>query len=303
MKKFSLIFLVICWSVMIMIFFVWPMPETNYIAYEVEKISIYDKLVHIVLFGVFTYLVILAGFSFKKNYFIISLTSFVLSFNYIILGEYVQAFVPGRNPTYPDLFAGLLGTLIAIIFGYIMHCSPKQKLVLHVCCGSCASWVVKILRKDFNLILYFYNPGIYPEAEYDLRLCDAKKIARKYWGINLIEGTYNHPKWKKLIKGHEGDKEGGMRCELCYKERLEQTAKLAKKLKAPFFATTLSISPHKKTKVINKIGDEIAEKFNLLFYGEDFKAKNGFKKSVILSKKMKLHRQDYCGCEYSIRIK
>lgn len=301
MKKFSLIFLVICWAFLILVFFIWPMPETNYVVYEIEKISIYDKIVHIILFGVFTYLMILAGFSFKKNYFIIALTSFVLSFNYIILGEYVQAFVPGRSPTYPDLFAGLLGTLIAIVLGYAMHYAPKQKLILHVCCGGCASWVVKLLRKDFKLILYYYNPSIYPKSEYDIRLHDAKKLARKYWGISLIEGDYGHTKWKKLIKGHETDKEGGKRCDMCYTDRLEATAKLAKKLNAPFFATTLSISPHKKTEVINRIGNEIAGRYNLLFYTEDFKEKDGFKKSVVLSKKMKFHRQDYCGCEYSIK--
>ncbi len=300
MKKLSLIFLIVCWGFLILIFFIYPMPEANFTNTTSGGITFYDKLIHIILFGVFTYLIILAGFTFKKNYFIISLTSFVISFNYVTIGEYIQAFVPGRNPTYPDLAAGLIGTLIAIVLGYLMHQSPKQKLLLHTCCASCAAHVIEALRKDFKIYLYFYNPNIYPKSEYDVRLKDIKKISQKYL-IKLFIGTYSHLKWKNLIKGHENDSEGGGRCKLCFKHRLEETAKFAKKNDFCIFTTTLTISPHKDAKIINTIGEEIAHSHNLIFLEEDFKAQGGFKKSVELSKKLKLYRQEYCGCEYSIK--
>lgn len=300
MKKLSLIFLVICWGFLILIFFIYPMPETDFAYTGETSITFYDKLIHVILFGVFTYLIILVGFTFKKNYFVISLTSYVISFNYMTLGEYIQAYIPGRNPTYPDLAAGLFGTLIAIVLGYLMHCSPKQKLLLHTCCGGCAAYVIKILRKNFKVYLYYYNPNIYPKSEYDRRLKDIKKISRKYF-IKLFIGTYNHSRWKKLIKGHENDHEGGKRCKICYRLRLEETAKFAKKNNFHIFGTTLTISPHKESEVINTMGEEIAQSHNLVFLENDFKDNGGFKKSVELSKKLKLYRQDYCGCEYSIK--
>lgn len=296
MKRFAIIYLAICWAFVIFMIMTWPMP---YVYSPESKITFYDKGIHIVLFGILTYLIILIGFSFKKNYFIIALTSFVVSFNYITISEYLQGSIPGRSPTYPDLLAGLVGTLMAIVFGYLMHHAPKQKLLLHVCCATCASYLVKILRKNFKLSLYFYNPNIYPKSEYDLRLKDVRRIAH-YYGVRLIEGKYGHAVWKKAVRGHAKDKEGGKRCEICYKYRLEATAKKASELRIPYFATTLAISPQKDAEIINKIGEHIAAKHELEYLDEEFEEGVSYAKSLEIAKKMNLYRQEYCGCEYSI---
>jgi len=179
-----------------------------------------------------------------------------------------------------------------------MHHSPRQKMLLHVCCASCAVYLTKALRKNFKLILYFYNPNIYPRSEYNLRFKGIKKIAWKY-GVTLIEGKYGHVAWKKAVKSHIKDKEGGKRCEICFRYRLEATAKKAVELKIPYFATTLALSPQKDAKIINEIGEEIAAKHELEYLDEEFEEGVSYAKSLELSKKLKLYRQDYCGCEYS----
>jgi len=300
MKKILLPTITIFWGILMLILFNFSLTTNSYHIISV-KMNIYNIIIHISSFFIFTSLILLIGSFLKKNYFITAITSFFISFNYIVLIEYLQTLLLNKNYASPDLFTGLTGTFLAISIGYMVFYSPKQKLLLHVCCGSCATWVIKTLIKDYNLTLFFYNPGIYPKEEYKLRLKDTKKVAKQYIGLKVIEGKYNHNNWKKKIAGHETDLEGGERCKICYYDRLEKTAKLAKKLNIPVFTTTLSISPHKKTEVINNIGMQIAKKHNLLFYAENFKAKDGFKKSVEMSKKLKLHRQNYCGCEYSFR--
>tara|TARA_Y100000310_G_scaffold339368_1_gene431836 strand:- start:3962 stop:4444 length:483 start_codon:yes stop_codon:yes gene_type:complete len=157
--------------------------------------------------------------------------------------------------------------------------------------------VITELKKDYNVTLFFYNPNVHPAEEYDKRLGEAKKIA-KLLKVPLIEGDYDTKKWLDAVKGHEDDKEGGKRCEICFRVRLEETARLAKEKGFDLFTTTLTVSPYKNADVINKIGKEL-EKYNVKFLSADFKKKDGYRKSIELSKEHKLYRQHYCGCIYS----
>jgi len=176
-----------------------------------------------------------------------------------------------------------------------------KKILLHICCAPDATACIERLRKEgYQVTGFFYNPSIFPEEEYKKRKEEVIKLAR-IMEFKVIEGDYNYIKWRKTVKGWEGEKEGGKRCKLCYKERLEVTAKVAKDLGFDFFTTTLTISPHKKSETIFKIEKEISEHYKIPFLEIDFKKREGFKKSIELSRKYNLYRQDYCGCEFSLR--
>jgi len=177
----------------------------------------------------------------------------------------------------------------------------KKKLLLHVCCGPCATEVIRRLQEKFKITAYFYNPNIWPKEEYEKRLATFENLA-KIMKLNFIKPkSYDNDIWEKTIKGFEGEPEGGKRCILCYQTRLEETAKKTKENKFDYFTTTLTISPHKKADIINKIGERLAQKYGIKFLSEDFKKKNGFLHSIELSKKFGLYRQNYCGCKYSIK--
>ncbi len=178
----------------------------------------------------------------------------------------------------------------------------KQKenaILLHTCCAPCATSVVEQLKKDFNITLFFYNPNIHPKKEYEKRLNEIKTLA-KIWKLNLIEGEYNPKRWFKMAHIYRHEPERGKRCTLCYAMRLFETAKLAKELYFPYFTTTLTIGPLKDEKRIFYIGRILSKKFKLNFLEQDFKKKDGFKKSVEISKQINLYRQNYCGCIYSL---
>ncbi len=145
----------------------------------------------------------------------------------------------------------------------------------------------------------FSNSNIYPEGEYLKRLEEARKYCRKI-EIKLIEINYNYKNWLEQIKGLEKEPEGGKRCLKCYKIRLEEAAKEAKKRNFDYFTTTLTISPYKNFAEIKEIGDNLGKQYGVEFLDIDFKKKDGFRKSVELSKKNRLYRQHYCGCEFSI---
>jgi len=176
----------------------------------------------------------------------------------------------------------------------------KEEVVLHICCGPCATHTLKVLKVDYNIIGYFYNPNIHPKKEYEKRMNNVIKLL-DYEDFDLFFGDYEIDKWYKDIEGLENEKEGGKRCFVCIKHRLEKTAKFAVKKGVKFFTSTLSISPYKNTKMINKIGEELAEKYDLIFLPENFKSKDGYKKSIDLSKKYNLYRQKYCGCDFSLK--
>ena len=176
----------------------------------------------------------------------------------------------------------------------------KPELLLHICCMGCGAYVSNLLSADFKLSLYFYNPNIFPKNEYEKRLEETKRIAKRF-GLNLIIGEYDHKEWLRKIKGHEKDPEKGERCFICYKDRLESTARLALKNNFAYFTSTLSVSPHKDAREISRIGKNLEMKYKIRFLDKDFKKQDGFKKSVILSRELNIYRQDYCGCEFSRR--
>jgi len=172
-----------------------------------------------------------------------------------------------------------------------------KKLLLHVCCAPCSTAVIEALKKEYEITLFFYNPNIEPEKEYKLRLDQAEKLSQEL-DLDFIHGEYedNEP-WHQAIKGHEDDEEGGERCDICFSFRLQKAAILAKGENFDFFTTTLTISPHKNSEIINRIGKELAELHKTKFLEQDFK--KDYKKSIQLSKDHNLYRQKYCGCLYS----
>ena len=182
---------------------------------------------------------------------------------------------------------------------------PK-KLLLHSCCAPCSSHVITYLTKYFDITVFYYNPNISPKEEYDkrkeeqIRLIKELKTENK---LDIIDCDYDNDLYEKSIKGYESCPERGDRCTICFKLRLDKTAKIAKELNYDYFCSTLSVSPYKNSKLINEIGKEMEEKYNIKWLYSDFKKEDGYKKSIELSKKYNLYRQDYCGCKYSIRKK
>ena len=176
----------------------------------------------------------------------------------------------------------------------------KKKLLLHVCCAPCSSACIERLVDHFSISCFFYNPNIDSEEEYNKRLNELKKFLEKIDAdINIIEDGYNSSDYENVVLGLEDEKEGGKRCYECYKLRLDKTANKAKELGFEYFTTTLSLSPHKNSIWVNEIGGFLQNKYNILFLYSDFKKKDGYKRSIELSKKYNLYRQDYCGCIYS----
>lgn len=175
-------------------------------------------------------------------------------------------------------------------------------LLLHVCCAPCSSACLLYLYKNFDVTVFYYNPNISPKAEFDKRLLEEKRLISEMLpdeNISVIEGSYNYDDFLEIAKGLENVPEGGERCFKCYRLRLEETAKLAKEKGFDYFCTTLSISPLKNSQKINEIGFETAEKFGVKWLPSDFKKKEGYKRSVELSKQYNLYRQNFCGCVFS----
>lgn len=175
-----------------------------------------------------------------------------------------------------------------------------KKLLLHSCCGPCSTHVINVLKDRYDLTIFYYNPNIFPAEEYQKRLAEQKRYAM-IMRIDVLEGEWNEKEFLELAKGHELDKEGGARCEICFKMRLQKTAQVAKENGFDLFATTLSVSPHKNTMLINKVGEEVARAEEIEFLPENFKKQNGYLDSIQISKQYNLYRQNYCGCRFSIR--
>ncbi len=179
--------------------------------------------------------------------------------------------------------------------------TQNPRLLLHICCGPCATVAIERLKSEnFEITGFFYNPNIHPEEEYNLRLENVKKVALKN-NISLLPSLYEPKEWHKKIKGYERAKEGGKRCELCIKMRLIATGKRAKEGGFDIFGTTLSTGLNKDSRIINLYGANISESIGVPFYLSDFKKRGGFQKGVLLSKEIGLYRQRYCGCIYSLR--
>lgn len=175
-------------------------------------------------------------------------------------------------------------------------------LLLHSCCAPCSSYVLEYLSNYFHITLFFYNPNIHPQKEYDLRLSEVKRLVNELntnHPIKIIEGDYVPDVFYKAVRGMEQSEECGERCHACYRLRLEETARLAKKLNFDYFTTTLSIGPKKDSNKINEIGEEIAEIYKTNHLPSDFKRKKGYERSIVLSRELNLYRQNYCGCIFS----
>ncbi len=182
--------------------------------------------------------------------------------------------------------------------------SGTPSLLLHSCCGPCSSYVLEVLSEHFSVTVLYYNPNIYPESEYEKRLSEQIKIIDSIPfknPVKLMPCGYDENEFLTAAKGYESEREGGSRCEKCFILRMEKTAAVAKEKVFDFFTTTLSVSPHKNAPLLNKIGEELSEKYGVKYLYADFKKKEGYKRSIILSKEYDLYRQDYCGCRFSLR--
>ncbi len=175
-------------------------------------------------------------------------------------------------------------------------------LLLHSCCAPCSSYCLEYLSKYFKITVLYYNPNIFPKEEYQYRIEEQARLINCLPATNKIEfisTDYEPEHFYAIAKGLENEPEGGKRCEECFKLRLSYTARLAKEMGFDYFTTTLSISPLKNSEVLNQVGEEVAQNYGVSHLASDFKKKNGYKRSVELSKEYELYRQDYCGCVYS----
>lgn len=173
-------------------------------------------------------------------------------------------------------------------------------MLLHVCCANCAAYPLTLLSDDFDITLFYYNPNIYPREEYFRRLKDVRKLS-EISGAALIIGKYESSKWFEAARHLSEEPEGGKRCCICFDMRLKKTAAIAKDRCFDIFSTTLTISPHKSSITINELGSVISDRAGIDFYISDLKKKDGFKKTMGLSRKYRFYHQNYCGCIYSIR--
>lgn len=176
------------------------------------------------------------------------------------------------------------------------------KLFLHSCCAPCSSYTLEYLSNYFDITVYYFNPNISPKEEFDKRFAEQKRLIEELPAkhpIKLVLGEYDYNDFLSIAKGYEDIPEGGERCFRCYRMRLESTAKLAKEQGFDYFCTTLSISPLKNSQKINQIGFEVADKYGIKWLPSDFKKKEGYKRSIELSKKYSLYRQNFCGCVFS----
>lgn len=176
----------------------------------------------------------------------------------------------------------------------------KPRLLLHICCAPCSTHVIDLLRESYEVEAFFYNPNIHPRKEHASRFEESMAFTEKV-RIPLHAEAYNTKEWFGRIIGHENEPEGGERCRKCYELRLEKTAEKASREGFDVFTTTLTISPHKKADIINAIGKKLSQRYEVGFLEADFKKRDGFKKSVELSRRHGLQRQSYCGCIYSIK--
>ncbi len=177
-------------------------------------------------------------------------------------------------------------------------------LLLHSCCAPCSSYVLEYLSQYFQITVFYYNPNIYPESEYTKRILEQQTLIgqmKSKHPISFMAGAYDKERFYTMAEGMEALKEGGARCMKCYELRLREAAEVAKKGNFDYFTTTLSISPMKNAVKLNEIGMRLAEEYQVAYLLSDFKKKNGYKRSIELSKEYGLYRQDYCGCEFSKR--
>ena len=174
----------------------------------------------------------------------------------------------------------------------------RPKLLLHSCCGPCSTTVITMLKEYFDITVFYYNPNIEPREEYEKRKSEQIRLIKELNSefVKFLESDYANEEFRSVTKGLEEEKEGGARCSVCFKLRLEKTALKAKELDYEYFGTTLTVSPYKNSYTINEIGAMLEKNFGVKYLYSDFKKNDGYKKSIELSKKYNLYRQNYCGC-------
>lgn len=183
----------------------------------------------------------------------------------------------------------------------ILEQNKGKSILLHSCCGPCSSYVIRALAQHLKVTVLYYNPNIEPKEEYIKRKREQIKVIEEYqktMEVSFFDCDYENAIYEANIKGLEQEKEGGARCTICFRLRLQKTASLAKG-KFDFFGTTLTVSPHKNANVINAIGLAIQNEMGIPFLVSDFKKREGYKKSILYAKELDLYRQDYCGCLYA----
>lgn len=173
-----------------------------------------------------------------------------------------------------------------------------KKLLLHSCCGPCSTVCIERLKDEYDLIIFYFNPNIEPKEEYEKRKEEQKKVC-EHFDVPFVDCDYDNSGWHDFVKGFESEPEGGARCQKCFYFRLLETAKYAKNNNFDLFSTTLTVSPYKNTAVVNSVGKAISESLNMPFLEESFKKKDGYLRSVALSKELNLYRQHYCGCMFA----
>ena len=174
-------------------------------------------------------------------------------------------------------------------------------LLLHSCCAPCSSHCLSVLAPLAKVTVLYFNPNIFPAEEYEKRKSEQMRFIKEaYPQVKVCDCDYDHTLFLAAVKGLEGEKEGGARCTECFRLRLTAAAQAAKTLGCDMFATTLTVSPHKNAPLINEIGREIQAREGVEFLPSDFKKKEGYKHSILLSRRYSLYRQNYCGCEFSL---
>ncbi len=176
-------------------------------------------------------------------------------------------------------------------------------LLLHSCCAPCSTSVLAYLTEHFAVTVYYYNPNIYPDAEFEKRAEEQRRFIEMLPAkhpVSFVQGEFEKDKFFEAVKGLEDSGEGGARCKECFTLRLTKTASLAKSKGFDYYTTTLSVSPLKNAKLLNQLGEEIGKEYGVKYLPSDFKKKDGYKKSVELSREYGLYRQDYCGCVFSM---
>ena len=178
------------------------------------------------------------------------------------------------------------------------------RLLLHSCCAPCSSYVLEYLSEYFSVTVFYYNPNIFPAEEYEKRVKEQEALILRLPAkhrISFLEGPYEQERFYEMAKGLELEPEGGERCFRCYHLRLLEAAQMARAGAFDYFTTTLSISPLKDAEKLNEIGEKLAREYGVAYLNSDFKKRNGYKRSIELSREYGLYRQDYCGCVYSLR--
>lgn len=193
------------------------------------------------------------------------------------------------------------GLLFESEMAKIEKSGTKPRLLMQACCAPCSSYVLEYIASKFDLSVYFYNPNISPADEFSLRLAELERFVTEagHSGVKIVSPNYDPAEFFDAVRGMEEIPEGGERCRRCYELRLRKTAEAARAGGYDYFCTTLSISPHKNAQWINEIGKSLEKECGVKWLWSDFKKKNGYKRSIELSKQYGLYRQDWCGCVYS----